>query len=106
MYRFRTLIVMLKLCLPFLAYHTTFAQAPELYVRGISDDWTVQEKYRMVNDNGVYSLYIDELSSVYTFKICTEDYSLQYGSTDTFEFDVPMACINAYGNNFRSETDD
>ena len=101
MYRFRTLIVMLKLCLPFLAYHTTFAQAPELYVRGISDDWTVQEKYRMVNDNGVYSLYIDELSSVYTFKICTEDYSLQYGSTDTFEFDVPMACINAYGNNFR-----
>lgn len=101
MYRFRTLIVMLKLCLPFLAYHTTFAQAPELYVRGISDDWTVQEKYRMVNDNGVYSLYIDELSSVYTFKICTEDYSHQYGSTDTFEFDVPMACINAYGNNFR-----
>ena len=77
MYRFRTLIVMLKLCLPFLAYHTTFAQAPELYVRGISDDWTVQEKYRMVNDNGVYSLYIDELSSVYTFKICTEDYSLR-----------------------------
>lgn len=99
--KYRTLIIMIELCLSFWTCHASFAQAPEFYIRGISDDWSIQEKYRMINNNGVYSIYVDDLSSAYTFKICTPDYVFQYGSTAIFEFDVPMPCINAYGNNFR-----
>ena len=94
-------IMTLNMCLPYGTIHSAFAQTPEFYIRGISDDWNIQEKYRMINKNGVYSIHVDELTSAYTFKICTPDYELQYGSTATFEFDVPMPCINAYGNNFR-----
>ena len=94
MIKFFPLLILILLA-PFSAF-----AAPDFYLRGHDGEWwEVRDQYKFQQNGDVYTLHVDQLASNYPFKVATSDFSIQYGSSDTFAYDKPLACINAVENN-------
>lgn len=80
-------------CLPLMA-------GPVFYLRGLDGKWDALDQYKFEESGGIYTLYLDELTSGSDFKIATADWSLQFGSETTeLRFDTPMICVAGDGHN-------
>lgn len=69
-----------------------------LDVNGDGTWWSDHPDFKFSQDNGVYTLHLDDLPD--EFKVVTADWNIQLGSVSDLVFETPMTCVNGYGNNF------
>lgn len=72
----------------------------DFYLRGHDNNWEARDAYKFACHGDVYTLHVDYLWHSYGFKVANADYSLQFGSTETFAYDKTMKCVKGDGNNF------